>query len=449
MSLLPDGRVLLWQDDSQYEPRGSSPYTVAYVWDIAANSFMSVDNTTTDLFCSGHAFLPNGQILIAGGHDGSAHNGTRTAYLFDPNSNTWTLSSSLMANGRWYPTVTSLANGEMLVSSGDMTSSTGVNPIPEVWQTNIGGGWRQLGNASLALPLYPWMHLAPNGKIFNSGPGVTTRYLDTSGTGAWSVIGDHVNTSDRNYGSSVMYDDGKVIVMGGGPPGGVAPTNTVEIIDLNAPTPYWQSVSPMAYARRNMNATLLPDGKVLVTGGSSSNGFNDARLAVLAAEMWDPAAKSFSTMASMQVPRMYHSTTVLLPDGRVLSAGGGRPTAKGTTDQPNAEIYSPPYLFQPNGSPALRPVITSVSETNVTYGQQFSVVTPDAATITGVTWIRLSSTTHHFNANQRINYLRFTQTETGLSVTAPSTPASCPPGHYMLFIMRDGVPSTAQIMGIQ
>jgi len=349
-----------------------------------------------------------------------------------------------MANGRWYPTVTTLANGELLVISGNMTTANGVNPIPEVWQTNNGGGWRELGSASLSLALYPWMYLAPNGKVFLSGPNLKTRYLDTSGTGAWSAVADLIRGA-RDYGSSVMYDDGKVVVMGGGE----TPTNTAEIIDLNAPTPSWQNVAPMAYARIQMNSTLLPDGKVLVTGGSSSNGFNDATLAVLAAEMWDPATKSFSTMASMHVPRMYHSTTVLLPDGTGLSAGGGRPPATGTTDQPNGEIYSPPYLFQANGSPAVRPLITSGSTTNVTYGQQFSVATPDAAAITSVNWIRLSSTTHSFNENQRINHLGFTQTANALSVTAPSSATLCPPGHYMLFILKNGVPSIAKIMQIQ
>ena len=444
MSVLPDRRVLMWQDDNPSGPRGSKAYTVAYIWDIAANSFTSVDNTTSDVFCSGHSFLPNGQLLIAGGHNGSNNNGTRKAYTFDPSSSSWSLSSSLMANGRWYPTVTTLANGEMLVVSGDRTSSWGVNPIPEVWRTRNGGGWRELGNASLSLPLYPWMHLAPNGQVFNSGPNSITRYLSTNGTGVWSAVANHIYRNPRDYGSSVMYDDGKVLVMGGG-----MPTNTAEIIDLNVPRPSWQSVGAMAYARRQMNATLLPDGKVVVTGGSSSHGFNDATLAVLAAEMWDPATTSFSTMATMHVPRMYHSTVVLLPDARVLSAGGGRAPATGTVDQLNAEIYSPPYLFQADGSLAARPVIAAVSAESLTYGQQFSVVTPDAASITAVTWVRLSSATHSFNANQRINHLAFSQIANELSVSAPSSPSVCPPGHYMLFILRGGVPSVAQVLQIQ
>lgn len=444
MSVLPNGWVLMWQDDNPNGPRGSKPYTVAYIWDPTSNSLTSVDNTTDDVFCSGHAFLPNGQLLIAGGHYASDNNGTRTTYLFDSSSNKWTLSNLLMANGRWYPTVTTLANGEMLVVSGSMTSSSGVNLIPEIWQTNSGGGWRELGSASYALPLYPWMHLAPNGQVFISGPSSDTRYLDTSGTGAWRFVAKHVYTGGRKSGSSVMYDDGKVLVMGGG-----LPTNTAEIIDLNASSPVWQSVTSMAYARSQMNATLLPDGKVLVTGGSSSTAYNDATLAVLPAEMWDPATKSFSTMASMHVPRMYHSTAVLLPDARVLSAGGGHPPAKGTTDQRNAEIYSPPYLFQTDGSPALRPVITSVSATSLTYGQQFSLSTPNFASIGDVTWVRLSSTTHSFNANQRINHLGFSKTATGLDVTVPSSATLCPPGHYMLFILQGGVPSLAQIVQVQ
>ena len=116
--------------------------------------------------------------------------------------------------------------------------------------------------------------------------------------GQWWQI-DSVNVY-RDYGSSVMYDNGKVLVMGGGDP----PTNTAEVIDLNASTPAWRSVAPMAFARRQLNATLLPDGKVLVTGGTSGPGFNNTNTPVFAAEMWDPATENWATMASQQFPRL-------------------------------------------------------------------------------------------------------------------------------------------------
>ncbi|HEX8087200.1 MAG TPA: galactose oxidase-like domain-containing protein, partial [Blastocatellia bacterium] len=208
----------------------------------------------------------------------------------------------------------------------------------------------------------------------------------------------------------------------------------------------WRSVSPMAFGRRQMNATLLPDGKVLVTGGSSSPGFNNATKAVLAAEMWDPSTETWSTMSRMQVMRLYHSTALLLPDGRVLSAGGGLPPSPNArdTDHPDVEIYSPPYLFK-----GPRPSITS-SPAAVTHDRQFFIGTPDATGITKVTLIRLSSVTHAFNQNQRINILSYRQTPGGLSVRAPGSGSLCPPGYYMLFIVNgNGVPSVAQIIQVR
>ena len=143
----------------------------------------------------------------------------------------------------------------------------GENRLPEVFQVGS-NTWRDLTNAQISLGLYPRMHLAPNGRVFNSGPSTVTRYLDTSGTGAWTVVANHSVNVYRNNAPSVTYDNGKVLVMGGGDP----PTNTAEVIDLNAATPAWHSIPSMAFARRQHNATLLPDGKVLVTGGTSGPG---------------------------------------------------------------------------------------------------------------------------------------------------------------------------------
>ena len=236
-----------------------------------------------------------------------------------------------------------------------------------------------------------------------------------------------------------MYAPGKVLVMGGD---SNPPKNTAEVIDLNAASPSWRAVDSMQFARRHLNATLLPDGKVLVTGGTAAPGFNDPSGQVDAAELWDPATENWTTLASdnPQIPRVYHSAALLLPDGRVLSTGGNFVL--------DTEIYSPPYLFK-----GTRPTVTS-APTSVAYGQSFFVGTPDALTISKITMLRLSSVTHAFNQSQYINELSFSQTTGGLNVTAPSAPTAigpppvvAPPGYYLLFLLNgSGVPSVAKFV---
>jgi hypothetical protein len=332
-----------------------------------------------------------------------------------------------MNAGRWYPTNTTLGTGDILVLSGNIDNKVGANPLPQVWRVRE-GTWQSLIDAELILPLYPWMHLAPDGSVFCSGPGRTTRSLSTSENGSWTTVANR-QFGSRSYGSAVLYDDGKVLVVGGGDP----PTATAEVIDLTADTPAWSYTAPMTIPRRQLNATLLPDGKVLVTGGSSAPGFNEPRGAVLYAEQWDPATETWTELAEYTRYRGYHSTALLLPDGRVLSAGGD--------GQPNAEIFSPPYLFQ-----GKRPTITAAPAT-VGYGQTFRVQTPNADAIARVTWLRLGSVTHAFNMNQRINELAFEPAKDWLNVTAPSSRNLAPPGHYMLFLLNGaGVPSVARVI---
>ena len=441
MHMLPSGKVLIWQDDNHpnYNTNGTrlGGSTVAYIWDVGAGTTTQVNNTSVNEFCSGHAFLPDGRLLIAGGHAGSDGDGITDAFIFNSSNNTWTQTNLPMSAGRWYPSAVTVGNGEIAVLSG--ADPGGGTNTPEVWQTNSGGGWRLLTNATLSLPLYPMMHLAPNGKVFVSGPDSTTRYLDTSGTGAWTTVATRVG-ANREYGSSVMYDAGKVLIMGGGDP----VVNTAEVIDLNAGSPAWSSVGNMASARRQMNATILPNGKVFVTGGTTNAG-NEPAGQVLSSEMWSPSTGNFTTMASAQTPRLYHSTAILLPDGRVISAGGGRPG----TEYKNAEIFSPPYLFVSGGGAATRPTIDSHLSKSVRPGSTIFVTTPDATNISDVTLIALSSVTHTRNMNQRFNRLSFTQGMGGLNVTLPSSSNSIPPGYYMLFILNsNGVPSVAQIINV-
>jgi hypothetical protein len=242
------------------------------------------------------------------------------------------------------------------------------------------------------------------------------------------------NWGNRYYGGAAMYDEGKILIMGGFPLGNSSPpTNTAEVIDLQAGAT-WRYVAPMAVARTQLNATLLPDGKVLVTGGHSGVGNNDPTQPVYLAEMWDPQTETWSSMASMTIYRGYHSTSTLLPDGRVVCAGGDEGIPAGD----NREIYSPPYLFK-----GPRPTIVGAPAT-VGHGETFFVETPDAASITNVNWLALGSSTHAVNMGQRINHLSFSQAPGGLNVTAPANARLCPPGPYMLFILTsDGVPSVA------
>jgi len=227
--------------------------------------------------------------------------------------------------------------------------------------------------------------------------------------------------------------------VGGGDP----PTNTAEIIDLNQPNPAWRYTGSMASARRQMNATLLPTGDVLVIGGTSGGGFNNPVGAVHAAELWNPVTGTWTTLASNAVTRIYHSTALLLPDGRVLHTGSG--DGGGSPDERNYELYSPPYLFQ-----GPRPAITDVTPSTVGYGQIVFVGTPDGGSIAKVTFIRLGSVTHASDMGQRMVPLTFQQVNGGLSVAIPESRTSAPPGPYMLFLVSgNGVPSEARIMLLQ
>jgi galactose oxidase-like protein/fibronectin type III domain protein len=243
----------------------------------------------------------------------------------------------------------------------------------------------------------------------------------------------------RNWGSSVMYDNGKVLLIGGAknsPYTSAMPTATAEVIDLNGSTPTWSYTGSLAGPRKLHNATLLPDGKVLVTGGvrSVENPNVEPADPAYTSEMWDPATGTWTTMASITVIRAYHAIALLLPDGRVLSAGGDFGGA-------SAEIYSPPYLFK-----GTRPTISSAPAA-VGYGSVFPVATPDAGSITNVTMIALSSVTHGFNMGQRIIRPSFSLASGGLNVVAPSNANLAPPGYYMLFILNGtGVPSVADIL---
>ena len=430
--VLPTGKVFYY---SSYGD-GSNPH----FWDPATNVVTTAPLPGYNVFCSGHSFLADGKLFVSGGHIddyvGYAH-----ASIYDPFANSWTQVPDMNA-GRWYPTNTTLANGDVLVVSGDIhgpASSQVFNDTPQVYQRAT-NSWRTLTSAVLHLQLYPFMFLSPNGKVFLAGWNPDTRYIDPSGTGSWSFVANSIH-GWRNYGSAVMYDVGKIMIVGGdGDTSARTPTNTAEVIDLNAATPAWKAMASMVNRRRQQNATLLPDGTVLVTGGSSASGFDVPSGAVFAAEVWNPATNTWTTLASAAKYRGYHSWALLLPDARVLT-GGGQLNQAGQANGSNAEVFSPPYLFK-----GARPSITS-APSSVGYGQTTLIGTSD--TISKVSWIHLSAVTHSFNQDQRFIPLSFTAETGGVNVTFPSSANISPPGYYMLFLLNSaGVPSVAKIIKI-
>jgi hypothetical protein len=446
MHLLPTGDVLFWDQHNAAEGWDGTPY----LWDPQSQTFRTVPLPAFDLFCSGHAFTADGKLLISGGHVANGV-GEDKAILYDPFTNSW-LPLPAMNDGRWYPSTVTLGNGDMLVVGGTATGVTDVNPLPQVWE-QVTGQWRDLSGATHQAftdwpGFYPFLYVAPNGLVFDAGPHQTARYLDPTGSGAWQDVA-RSSLAYRDYGTSVMYSDGQVMILGGNSnepkaqPEANFPTASAEVIDLTATTPAWQTIAPLSVGRRNANATLLPDGSVLVTGGSALLGKDNPDGAVFYAEQWHPATGAWTLLASHTRYRGYHAAALLLPDGRVIVGGGGHPNPPGAGAEPNVEIYSPPYLFW-----GPRPVVIA-APSQVTYEHSFVVTTDDAAAITAVNWIRLGAVTHSFNQNQRLNHLAFTPTESGLVVTAPATADLAPPGHYLLFLINAaGVPSVGQMIQI-
>lgn len=417
LHLLADGRVLSFG--------GSSG--IPQVWDPVTGLFTAVPSPAL-MFCSGHAFLPDGRVLVSGGGTGDGKGHTNSD-IFDFATTSWTAGPT-MGYARWYPTNTTLPDGEVLTVAGADQNGSPV-PIPEIGD---GTTWRQLASANLTLSNYPRDFVAPDGRIFMAGPSQPSQWLDVTGTGSWTP-GPSMNIGGRSYGAAVMYEAGKILYVGGNS----VPTNTAEIIDLNQASPQWSYTGSLTYARWNLNATVLPTGDVLVTGGVSGDRANPA-LKVNATELWNPTSGTWSLLASSApLLRGYHSTSLLLPDGRVLHSGGG--AGGGTIDNLNFEIFSPPYLFK-----GARPNVTGVSGTPG-YGQTVVLQTPDAASITKVSLIRFGSVTHAFDQGQRLISMSFTQVSDGISVTLPSSRNIAPPGPYMLFLVNgNGVPAVGRIM---
>jgi plastocyanin len=446
-AMLHTGKVLLWAGTAEV----GDPL-VSRLWN-PTNDARTSQSYGEDLFCSGHAFLPDGRLCVAGG---APQGSMRSTHIFDPSpaAETWTKVTD-MNQARWYPTVLTLPDGRILAASG-----TGASEL-EIYDAvgGAGGTWTLVAGATRTFPeLYPSLHLLPSGQVFYSrcgwwraDPMVTgTAYLTFTGptSGTWAALGQQ-QFHDRQEGTAVIQIDTtitpprtRVWVIGGGVSGGATVRNpqTVESIDLTTmgPGAAWDSPAlTMIYPRTNVNSVLLPDGTIFIVGGQRAGKWNNTDpQPVLEAEIFDPASGTFTPTAAMAFPRQYHSVSVLLPDGRVLCAGGIDPTIR--VDQRQMEVFSPPYLDA--GS---RPTATGPASAG--YGATVTVGTNDPPTVGSVVLIRPNSMTHHTDAGHRwIRLPVVGMTASSIDVDMPADARIAPPGWYMLFVVNiGGVPSEA------
>jgi len=434
--LTPDMRIMSYGTDGIARQTAFFTYDL---WDINAGlngGHLTLDNVTnTDIFCGSQVVLPQGgQVFLAGGDNWT---GTSTTNTGNNNSNILTLSSNVLARGnnmnrvRWYSGSTVLLNGEVYIQGG----SSGTDR-PEVRQAN--GTFRLLSGANTSTLdfQYPRNWIAPDGRVFGYDSGGQMYYVNPASTGTITFGAQLPSQYTASDASAAMFRPGRILQFGGASNGAV-------VIDITSGTPVVTPTSSMSTQRRLVNAAVLPNGKVLATGGSQVN--NELTGVNNSAEIWDPTTGVWTKGPNGQRPRLYHSMSMLLPDGRVLVGGGGAP---GPVANMNMEVYRPPYLYDSSGALAVQPRLTS-APAQIDIGETFIADFTDAADISRVTMIKTGSVTHSWNMEQRFIELTYVRNGTRLSIQAPTRAADAPPGFWMLFALNEsGVPSQARIVKI-
>ncbi len=451
ISNLPDGKVLLWSAEEKFSFGAATGRTYSATYDPATGAVTerTVTETGHNMFCPGTTNLADGRLLVNGGIS------SPNTSIFNPATGAWTTGPA-MNIPRGYQANTLLRDGSVLTLGGSWSGGVG-NKHGEIW--TAAGGWQRKSG----IPIDPMLSAdssrnfggdshfmllpAGNGKVFHAGPGVNMHWINTDGNGAVTDAGPRGDDEFSISGNTVMFDTGKILKTGGGPGyDSVNANSNSYVIDINTGVTV-RKITPMAYRRAFHNSVVLPNGQVVLIGGQTyAVGFSDAN-SVLVPELFDPVTETFTPLPPIAAPRNYHSVALLLPDGRVVSAGGGLCGAGCAANHADLQVLTPNYLLKPDGTPAVRPVINA-APTSAGYGQSMAVTTDSA--ISSFAMVRVSSTTHTVNNDQRRLSLNFRATGTNTyAVDVPTNPGWALPGDWMLFAMNaDGTPSVAKIVRI-
>ncbi|MBF6025004.1 galactose oxidase-like domain-containing protein [Lysobacter niastensis] len=447
--LTADGRVLSYGTKTNGIQTG---YYVYDLWDpqlgMGLDAHTTLPNTTAvDLFCNAQQLLPSGDIEMWGGdvlrvpQDFASNLPTDDTNLFR-GADDGLVRTGKMFRKRWYASAITLPNGNVFIQGGD-----GGKDRPEVRTST--GTFRLLSGAdtNYLAAYYPRNFVAPDGKVFGIAYSQMFR-IDASGTGTLTRVGKFTSTNIGGSSSAVMFRPGRILQVGGGIDDTLA-SRASSIIDINGASPVITALPQVTYRRHWPNVTVLADGRVFLSGGSTINN-NPANGVAYTTEIFNPATNTWSLGATAQQMRLYHSTSLLLPDATVLTLGGG--SLGGGNPGPqlnlNGEIYYPPYLFNANGTPAARPII-STAPMSVQPATKFRIGTPSPSAISRVTIVRSGSVTHSFDMGQRFLQLPFTVVGSEIEATLPTNTFETPPGFYLVFVINSqGVPSEAAMMRI-
>jgi galactose oxidase len=450
---LSNGKIITWSAYSPTTFGGDHGYTDTALFDPATQTVSNkvVSNTGHDMFCPGTSLLADGRVLVNGG---SSSNKTS---IYQPATNTWTASNPMNV-ARGYQGNTTLSNGTVLTLGGSWSGPVG-GKNGEIWSNS--NGWKLMSGIPIAPFITPdpdgvyrgdnhlWLFAQANGRVFQAGPGVDMHWIDTNGNGSVTAAGRRGDDGSSMNGNAVMYDIGKILKVGGAPAyEEVDASAAAYTIDISGGTARVKKLAPMNYPRAMHNSVVLPNGQVIISGGQTYvKIFSDDR-SVLMTELWDPKTEKFMNLRALTIPRNYHSFSLLLPDGRVLIGGGGLCDFSCSTNHLDAQILTPPYLFNNDGSAATRPSITSAPG-QVSYASTVQVKTGGA--VSAFALVRLSAATHSLNNDQRRVPVAFTATNaTTYNLQMPANSGVAPPGYYMLFALdAKGVPSVSKVQQLR
>ena len=390
--------------------------------------------------------------------DKQNYQGLDASYIFDVQKEEY-VETGRLDIPRWYPTLVSVNGGNVLAVSGLDEHGSIIDGNNEMFEISK-NEWYDKPELNRYFPTYPHLFRLEDGRLFYSG--ANTGYGSaTEGRkpGIWDLTDNSFQPVDglrdpemNETATSFLLppvQDQKVAIVGGGEVGdGPDSTARFDVVDTDAPNPRWRAVQDYPRAARYISAVTLPDDKVLLTGGSTGyRGASDSDLHL--SRLYDPQDGSLDKAADNEVGRNYHSTALLLPDGRVMTMGSdplygnADNTMPGTFDT-RIEIFTPPYLHTGTDRPEITAVEGSTESVRVRRGTTFQVDAEvrDGGRIVSARLLRPSAVTHQTDTEQRSVRLDITRRANGYDLSLDKLEGVTPDGPYMLVLVDDlGVPS--------